>query len=215
MGASEMSGLPIPGRGTTTCMPLVTTLRSIAVCHWPTGRWNGRNVSQPCPLQCLAGRAYFHVDDGSAPNHPSSVRQGGVFDGSAFSSSRVRGTQGPLINPFRCRNRGVGDHPLSRSVARDKAELAQDARPHTNTTSEQCPPSKQQGQGDKLVGSSSPDPRLLHRDGMTTGGYLVAFTAARYSATHGAAGTDASLLFTLCNAVVCGCQGENCWAWLL
>lgn len=70
--------------------------------HWPTGRWNWRNVSQPCPLQCLAGRAYFHVDDGPAPTILALVGQGGAVHGSAFSSSRVRDVQFPLINhiPF-------------------------------------------------------------------------------------------------------------------
>lgn len=52
-----------------------------------------------------------------------------------------------------------------------------------------CPPHQQQGQGDKLVGSSPTVPRLLHHDGMTTRGYLAVFTAKiQYNAWSGGNG---------------------------
>lgn len=79
----------------------------------------------------------------------------------------------------------MGDHPPCQDLGQaDEAEL--DARTsgplkYDPSVAEKacsvCPTYEQQGQGDKVVGSSPTVPRLLHRDGMTTRGYLAAFTA--------------------------------------
>jgi hypothetical protein len=65
--ASENVRAAHPGPRNDNLHAFTRTLRAIKVSHWPGSRWNRPNVSQPCPLQCLAGRAYFHVDDGPAP----------------------------------------------------------------------------------------------------------------------------------------------------
>lgn len=87
---------------------------------------------------------------------------------------------------------------LSRSVAsrRGRAGARRKASSNTMSAAEKpysvCPPYKQQGQGDKVVGSNFSVPWVLHRDGMTTRGYLAAFTAVIDSTTLEPAGTDAS-----------------------
>lgn len=105
--------------------------------------------------------------------------------GSAFSSSRFRDARNPLINPLHCWNGGVGDHPpcsrpgasrQGRAGVTTQGPLQYDPSV-AKTACPVCPSYEQQGQGDKLVGSSSNFPRLLHRDDMTMRGYLAGLTA--------------------------------------